>query len=63
MEMMIKNDQDLWSRVLLYEPLDFAVFLKMAAGDEVATPKLRRRLRDFLDQKAVHFFNGPDLGA
>ncbi|KAG8837237.1 hypothetical protein FRB91_009693 [Serendipita sp. 411] len=58
MEAIIRDDHKLWNRVLLYEPMEFEVFLTLAAGDGPVTPKLIKRVRDFLDLKAIHFNSG-----
>ncbi|KAJ7638981.1 hypothetical protein FB45DRAFT_1023726 [Roridomyces roridus] len=55
----IMQDQDLYFRILRYEPIDFNIFLKLVNTDEEpAGGKLRFALRSFLDKQAINFYGG-----
>ncbi|KAK7061934.1 hypothetical protein R3P38DRAFT_2493589 [Favolaschia claudopus] len=53
----ILADNELYHRILRYEPLNFDIFVKLAT-DEDPTARLRLQLRSFLDKQAINFYGG-----
>ncbi|KAJ7180252.1 hypothetical protein C8R43DRAFT_941923 [Mycena crocata] len=54
----IINDHDLHLRILRYEPINFEVFLQLAAEGAIPGGRLKFKLRSFLDKQAINFYGG-----
>ncbi|KAK0468176.1 uncharacterized protein EV420DRAFT_450704 [Desarmillaria tabescens] len=55
----IMSDTELYQRILRYEPIEFCVFERLAGAedDRPANGVFTLKLRRFLDDQAIHFYN------
>ncbi|EJU06429.1 hypothetical protein DACRYDRAFT_113138 [Dacryopinax primogenitus] len=59
---MIEEDEELYLRILRYEPMKFDDLLKRALDRELPERKLKERLRNFLDKQCINFYTAEPTG-
>jgi len=63
LEVAIREDEVLYSRILRYEPIALDVFLNMLEDHGLSKGELMYEVRKFLDQQAIHYYSANPAGS
>jgi len=60
---LIVENEDLYARILRYEPIKFDVFLALTTDKGINPRALKPKLRNFLDAQCINFHSSENSGS